>query len=208
MTRKQIEAAADRAGWNCKIERRKKDSIRKKDYWYVCFTTDTHFGQDVCYEYEVETLDKIVDEVYESWQGYDPDDEAVMWYGKNGAPKSLRDLLSDMDEVDDALERLYTVLSGGKLPEEKPISYKEKADNLRSECLMELTSFSHNAKPNPFGYDAKGYANPDKCSKYEWIICLYGKWVLLDGSGYQYSIECMPLEEFCEMVDGILNGKE
>ncbi len=203
MTRKQIEAAADRAGWNCIIKRSDDGKM-----WDVYFNMNTTCNQDVEFGYTVKTLDKIVDEVYDSWQGYDPDEEAILWYKGRGAPSSLRDLLNDMDEVDDALERLYTTLNGGKLPEEKPVSYAEKANDLRRECLMELTSFSHNVRPSKFGYDAKGYDNPDMCSKYEEIIYLYDRWVLIDGDSNQYNVEVMPLEEFCEMVDAIIGRKE
>ena len=54
----------------------------------------------------------------------------------------------------------------------------------------------------------RSHINPDKCSKYEELIYLFGKWVLLDGSGLQYDVNVIPLEEFCEMVDAIINGKE
>ena len=132
----------------------------------------------------------------------------MIWYGEKGAPSSLRDLLDDMDDVEDSLERLYTSLNGGKLPEEEHVTFEQKAEALRKECLFELLSNTHRAQPSRFGYDAKGFANPDQCSKYEEIIYLYGKWTLLDGYGNQYQVECMPLEEFCEMVDNILNRKE
>ena len=213
MTRKQIEAAADRAGWNCKIERRKKDSIRKKDYWYVCFNTDTRFGQDVCFGYEVDTLEQTKEEVLESHMNYDPSEEAMLWvgedgHGKNGAPDDIRDIIADMEEVESKLQDLYTVLNGGKLESERNDKYYQKAIALRSECLSELLSNYHRARPSKFGYDAKGYDNPDMCSKYEEIIYLYGRWVLIDGDSNQYNVEVMPLEEFCEMVDAILKGKE
>ena len=203
MTRKQIEAAAERAGWNCEI---KKSDDGKM--WCLNFTTDTACDQDVFYDYSVKTLEEIKDKVYETWQNYDPDEEAVLWYGKRGAPSSLRDLLNDMDEVDEQLERLYTALNGGKLPEEDPVSFEQKASELRKECLSELLSNWHKAKPSRLGYDANGFANPDKCSMYEEIIYLYSKWVLIDGNGNQYDIYCMPLEEFCEMVDAIIGRKE
>ena len=204
ITKKKIIAAAEKAGWNCNIKR--NDDGKS---WLVNFNTDTSHGQDVQYDYAVKILDEIKDEVYETWQGYDSDEEALLWYGaKKGEPSSLRDLLNDMDEVDEALERLYTALNGGILPEEQPKSLSQKAGELFTECLSELLSNFDKAKQSPFGYDAKGFANPDKCSKYEWIINLYGKWVLLDDGGYQYSVTCMPLEEFCEMVDNILKRQK
>lgn len=206
MTRKQIEAAAERAGWNCTIK-------KEKNGYYVSFNTDTHFDQDVCYEYNVRTLDQIKDEVYDTWQGYDPEEEAMLWvgpdgHGRNGAPDSLRDIIDDMDQVESQLEDLYTVLNGGKLESERDDKYYQKAVELKRECLSELLSNYHRAKPSKFGYDAKGFANPDRCSKYEEIIYLYGTWTLIDGNSNQYSVEVMPLEELCKLVDDILKEKE
>lgn len=213
MTRKQIESAAERAGWNCKIERHKKGTYRKKDYWYVCFNTDSRFDQDVCFEYEVETLDRIKDEVLETHMNYDPSEEAMLWvsedgHGKNGAPDDIRDIIADMEDVESKLEDLYTVLNGGTLLNERHDKYYRKAIELRNECLSELLSNYHRAQPSKFGYDAKGFANPDRCSKYEEIIYLYGRWLLIDGDSNQYAVEVMPLEEFCELVDNILKGKD
>ena len=210
MTRRFIEAAAEEAGWNVTFRQKERSQYNKgKDYrrWYVCFTTDTACDQDVCYEYEVKSLQDIPDQVYETWQGYDPEEEAMLWFKGRGAP-GLRDLLNDMDEVDEKLEDLYKTLSGIHLVKEEK-TFAEQAGALRKECLMELTSISHRAKPSRLGYsDAKAFANPDKCSKYEEIIYLFGEWVLLDGDGLQYSVNVMPLEEFCEMVDAIKKQTE
>ena len=101
MTRKQIEQAADNAGWNCNIK-------KTKEGYDIRFYTDSPCGQDVNFEISVRTLDKVTNEVYEYWQAYDPEDEAVLWFGQNrGEPKSLRKLLDDMDWVDNMLESLY-----------------------------------------------------------------------------------------------------
>ena len=100
MTRKQIIDAAERVGWTCKIT--------KEKYCYcIEFSTDSPCGQDVYAEITVSTLDKVADEMYEYWRSYDPEEEAAMWYGQNrGEPKSLRDLLADMDWVDEMLHEL------------------------------------------------------------------------------------------------------
>lgn len=209
MTRRFIEAAAEEAGWNVEFREKERGQYnRGKEYrkWYVCFTTDTACDQDVCHEFEVKTLAELPDKVYETWQNYDPEEEAVLWFKGRGAP-GLRDLLNDMDEVDEKLEDLYKTLSGIHIVKEQK-TFAEQAGALRKECLMELTSISHRARPSKHGVDAKGFDNPDRCSKYEEIIFLDYRWVLVDGDGLQYSVECMPLEEFCEMVDAIVNRKE
>lgn len=199
MTRKQIEKAAEEAGWNVTIK-------PIKDSWFVSFSTDTHLDQDVNYEYEVKSLADIVDEVENTYEGYDPDEEAKMWYGH--CNHSLSDLIDDMREVDKKLEDLCMTLSGNHLPKMNDVDFTREANDLRDRCLMELMSNIHRARPSKFGVDAKGFDNPDKCSKYEEIIYLNGKWTLLDGYGNQYQVECMPLEDICEMVDAIINGKE
>lgn len=199
MTQKQIIDAAERAGWNCKI--------KKAKFGYdICFNTDSPCNQDVNCEISVRTLDEVPDEVYEYWQAYDPEEEAMLWFGANrGEPKSLRKLLDDMDWVDDMLERLDMALSGKDLPDPNKIDLTREANNLRAKCLSVLVEHSHLAKPSKFNYDAKGFANPDECSKYEEIIFLDCRWWLVDGDELLYQVECMPLEEFCQMVDGIIN---
>ncbi len=202
ITRKQIEAAAERAGWNCKIR-------KEKDGYYVCFNTDSKFGQDVCFEYNVSTLEQIKDEVLETHMNYDPSEEAMLWvgedgHGKNGAPDDIRDIITDMEDVESKLEDLYTVLNGGSVLNEHDNEYVEKAKALRNECLSELLSMWHKAIPSKFINDVKGFKNPLHCNRYEEIVNLYGKWILLDENGLQYDINCMELEEFCAMTDEIL----
>ena len=112
-----------------------------------------------------------------------------------------------MDWVDDMLERLDMALSGKDLPDPNKIDLTREANNLRAKCISVLVEHSHLAKPSEFNFDAKGFANPDNCSKYEEIIFLDYKWWLVDGDKLLYQVECMPLEEFCEMVDRIINNK-
>lgn len=100
MTQKQIIDAAERVGWVCKI-------TKEKNGWLLSFNTDSPCGQDVNAEITVRTLDEVTNEVYEYWQAYDPEDEAMLWFGQNrGEPKSLRKLLADMDWVDEMLHQL------------------------------------------------------------------------------------------------------
>lgn len=201
MTQKQIIDAADKADWDCKIN-------KDKNGYHIAFNTDSPCGQDVWCEFDVERLNQIQNEVYQYQQAYDPDEEAKLWHGQNrGEPSSLRDLLADIDWVDDMLERLYMALSGKDLPDPNKIDLTREANNLRAKCLSVLVEHSHLAKPSKFNFDAKGFANPDECSKYEEIIFLDSRWWLVDGDELLYQTECMPLEEFCEMVDRIINNK-
>ena len=128
MTRKQIEAASEEAGWNVTIK-------PIKDGWFVSFSTYTHLDQDVNYEYEVKCLADIVDEVENTYDGYDPDEEAKMWYGH--CNHSLSDLIDDMREVDKKLEDLCLTLSGNHLPKPNEVNFTREANNLR-EMIREL----------------------------------------------------------------------
>ena len=104
MTQKQIIDAADKAGWDCDIKHTKKG-------YEICFQTYSPYGQDVNCEIEAKTLEQVPDLVHEFWQGYDPEAEAMLWYGANrGEPKSLRELLDDMDWVDNKLQDLSAEL--------------------------------------------------------------------------------------------------
>lgn len=100
MTQKQIIDAADKAGWDCKIN-------KDKNGYHVAFNTDSPCGQDVWCEFNVARLYQIEDEVYQYWQAYEPEEAALLWHGANrGEPKSLRKLLADMDWVDEMLHEL------------------------------------------------------------------------------------------------------
>ena len=207
MTRKQIEKAAEEAGWKVTIGKREDGS------YDIAFQMYTDFGQDVYQGFYVKKLEDIKHEVYERWENYDPSEEAALWidesgHGKNGAPHDMEDILNDMKEVENALERLYDALYGRLPKKPKKADFVRMADELEQRCCYALLQNFHRARPSKFGVDAKGFDNPDKCSKYEEIIYLYGRWTLVDGDGLQYSVNVMPLEEFCEMVDNIINGKE
>ena len=89
----------------------------------------------------------------------------------------------------------------------KQYDFTRKANNLQDECLQALRSNMHMAQQIP-GYDARGFKIPDRCCKYDWITNLNGMWLFIDRYGYHYGVGCMPLEEFCELVDKILSGKE
>lgn len=210
MTRKQIEKAAEATGWNVTIDKRNKKEGGGYD---IAFQMYTDFGQDVNEEFCVKHLEDIKHEVYECLENYDPSEEASLWlddtgHGTNGAPHDMEDVLNDMKEVENALERLYDALCGRFPRKPKKTDFVRMADELEQRCLSALLQNIHRARPSKFGVDANGFDNPDKCSKYEEIIYLNGLWTLVDGVGLQYSINVMPLEDICRMVDAIINGKE
>ena len=82
------------------------------------FNTSTAFGQDfhaTC-RMEDNDPDTLVKNVYDYWQGYDPDYEATLWigpdgHGHNGAPYRISDIVRDMEECESRLEELYEALN-------------------------------------------------------------------------------------------------
>lgn len=73
----------------------------------------TTFGQD--FWFSVNRNEDYVKPVYEYYDSFDPDEEALLWvddsgHGKNGAPYRLKDIITDMEEVEKELEKLYDAL--------------------------------------------------------------------------------------------------
>lgn len=101
---KHLIELANEIGWECDVKKEGKEYI-------VTFSMYTPKGQDVELEFINKYLHCIWIDVRDYWENYNPDEEAIMWYGRNnGEPSSLRELLDDMEYVDDKLEKLYKKL--------------------------------------------------------------------------------------------------
>lgn len=82
------------------------------------FSQYTTFGQDLnitCYLKDGDP-DTLVTDVYDYWEGYDPDYEAYLWigedgHGKNGAPYHISDVVADMEAADKMIKELYDALN-------------------------------------------------------------------------------------------------
>jgi hypothetical protein len=73
----------------------------------------TDYGQD--FSFSVNRNEDYVKQVYDYYNSFDPDEEALLWvddsgHGKNGAPYRLKDIITDMEEVEKELEKLYDAL--------------------------------------------------------------------------------------------------
>lgn len=81
---------------------------------YVLIEYSSSLGEDVVYEYnDITTIDELIEEVRNTWECFDAEEHATMWYecrGKHGAPTSLRDLLNDADEQEHDLELIYDTM--------------------------------------------------------------------------------------------------
>ena len=81
---------------------------------YILIEYMSSLGEDVGYEYnDITTIDELIDEVYRTWDCFDAEEHATMWYecrGQHGAPTSLRALLEDADEQEKDLELIYDTM--------------------------------------------------------------------------------------------------
>lgn len=81
------------------------------------FSQYTDFGQDFNFwatmkDYDIYTL---IEEVNDFYEGYDPDEEALLWvgsdgHGKNGAPYRLTDVVKDMEQCEQMVNNLLDAL--------------------------------------------------------------------------------------------------
>ena len=82
------------------------------------FSQYTDFGQDFFFEATMKDYDiyTLIGEVEDYYEGYDPDEEAMLWvgpdgHGKNGAPYRLTDLVKDMEQCEQMIKNLSDALS-------------------------------------------------------------------------------------------------
>ena len=73
-------------------------------------------GQDFRVDVDANTPEEMIDELERFYEAYDPEREAMLWVdvltgkGKNGAPYSLKDIIKDMEELEQSVEALLQML--------------------------------------------------------------------------------------------------
>jgi hypothetical protein len=82
------------------------------------FSQYTDFGQDFFFEATMKDYDiyTLIGEVEDYYEGYDPDEETMLWvgpdgHGKNGAPYRLTDVVKDMEQCEQMIKNLSDALS-------------------------------------------------------------------------------------------------
>lgn len=107
----KVTEAAENVGWSVTTSDNSDGSLD------VNFNTDTRFGQDLnCWgTLKGEDYQSLADEIQKWYEGYDPEEETMLWlgddgHGKNGAPYRMRDVLSDMEDAESRLEELAIAL--------------------------------------------------------------------------------------------------
>lgn len=102
MNEKKFIRIAEKLGWSV-----------SKDKYTLELSQYTSYGQD--FSFSINRNDDYVKQVYDYYESYDPDEEALLWvddsgHGKNGAPYRLKDIITDMEEVEAMLVELYDTL--------------------------------------------------------------------------------------------------
>lgn len=83
---------------------------------YINFKYYSRAGQDFIIPIEFKgDLEKLSDDIYDYYNCFDVNEAAYLWldntgHGKNGAPHDMRDVISDMEECEDAIYQLYLIV--------------------------------------------------------------------------------------------------
>ena len=72
-------------------------------------------GQDFNIQIQGETVDELLDDLYEIYTNFDVSEEAYLWlddtgHGRNGAPYDMRDLYNDMEACEKMILDLHNEL--------------------------------------------------------------------------------------------------
>lgn len=68
--------------------------------------------------------DSLLQEIEEYYEGFDPDYEACLWIGKNGAPYRIKDIVNDMEQAEAMIEKLYATLKTTMQWKRKPSTHE------------------------------------------------------------------------------------
>ena len=106
----RITDIAEDKGWAVNTET--KDAIVEFE-----FSQSTDFGQDFSFSASMNDGDiySLIESVNDYYEGYDPDEEALLWvgpdgHGKNGAPYRLSDIIKDMEQAESMVNELLETL--------------------------------------------------------------------------------------------------
>ena len=108
----KIISIAEKEGWTATID--------EQDGSHVTFNFAklTPQGQD--FSFTADTFDNdpdvLLENIFDYYQGYDPDYEAYLWigedgHGQNGAPFHIVDIVEDMKAAEDMVYQLHTALN-------------------------------------------------------------------------------------------------
>ena len=80
-----------------------------------CYYTKHGLDYGFCVELTGNKFDGFLREVERNCEDFNPDYEAYLWigtdgHGKNGAPYRIKDIVSDMEQAEAMIEKLYETL--------------------------------------------------------------------------------------------------
>lgn len=116
----------------------------------VDFNMVTSANQDfhMAINIEEDSPEQLIEQIYKYWEGFDPEEEAIIWInqstgkGDNGDPESIIDIIKDMQEAKDSILELYKLMDG-KVWNIKDVKvFKENYDY----ALKELLDADHDDK--------------------------------------------------------------
>ena len=108
----KITECAESNGWNVSI-----DTKQEKDIVVFEFSKYTPAGQDFSFSATMRdnSLDTLVADMEEYYEGFDVDSETYLWlddngHGTNGAPYRMRDVLEDMEAAERSIKSLLDAI--------------------------------------------------------------------------------------------------
>ena len=105
-----IKSIAFDFGWTVSTDE-EEDTVVFDFRYYTKHGLDYGF----CAELTGNNFDGFLGEVERNCEDFDPDYEAYLWigtdgHGKNGAPYRIKDIVSDMEQAEAMIEKLYETL--------------------------------------------------------------------------------------------------
>lgn len=103
----RIAEIAEENGWSVNVEEMKTMNGEPLTDGSVdlTFSQYTDAGQDFSFTAEMKEGDiyDLIQNISDYYDGYDPDEEAILWvgpdgHGKNGAPHRISDIVKDMEQ--------------------------------------------------------------------------------------------------------------
>ena len=106
-TLERIIALASGLGWQVTTQKKKRYLVEFEFQQYTKMGQDFNF----CAVMKGNDINSLIENIEEYYEGFAPDYEAYLWigtdgHGKNGAPYHIKDIVSDMEEVETMIDKL------------------------------------------------------------------------------------------------------
>ena len=111
---KEVIQCAETNGWHVDAKKHQDKNIVIFE-----FSQFTPAGQDFFFSTTMQgrSLESLVNDMEEYYEGFDADTEAYLWldsngHGKNGAPYRMKDVLADMEAAEGMVSKLLEAVRG------------------------------------------------------------------------------------------------